>query len=292
MSRQIRKAHQNARKLNIDKNTKLILFSDLHRGSGSRGDSFAKNQLLYLAALRYYFENDYTYIELGDGDELWKEDKMTSILGAYQQIFRLLSEFHAQKRFIMLYGNHDSIKKDKFWQMENLYRFHLQNEQEMLALFPDICIDEAVLLSYLPKGRKILLLHGHQGDFRSSHFFQMTKMCVRYLWQPLEYLGLKNPFDTGHKESRQSKVEQNLKRYAGKVKLPIIAGHTHRPRFAMAGETPYFNTGSGVHTAYITGIELVCGTLQQVRWTFLLRADGSIYAGKELLQAGRKLEDL
>lgn len=58
---------------------KYVLFSDCHRGNGTNNDNFLKNQHLYMAALRYYAKNQYTYIELGDGDELWENRKMEQI---------------------------------------------------------------------------------------------------------------------------------------------------------------------------------------------------------------------
>ncbi len=33
---------------------------------------FADNRNIYYHALRNYYENDFTYVELGDGNVLWK----------------------------------------------------------------------------------------------------------------------------------------------------------------------------------------------------------------------------
>ena len=67
----LNKAHKSTRK-NIDLNdsTKIILFSDLHRGVGDWSDDFAHNKLIYSYALQHYFDHGFTYIEIGDGDEL------------------------------------------------------------------------------------------------------------------------------------------------------------------------------------------------------------------------------
>ena len=56
----------------FDYNSRIIIMSDCHRGIGNWGDNFAHNQNIYFAALSFYYNNDYTYIELGDGDELWE----------------------------------------------------------------------------------------------------------------------------------------------------------------------------------------------------------------------------
>ena len=59
--------------LPLSEHSRYVLFSDCHRGTGTSGDNFLKNQHLYFAALQYYLERNYTYIELGDGDELWEK---------------------------------------------------------------------------------------------------------------------------------------------------------------------------------------------------------------------------
>ena len=56
----------------IDDNSKLVFFSDCHRGVGGGADDFAHNQLICIAALKHYLKEGFTYIELGDGDELWE----------------------------------------------------------------------------------------------------------------------------------------------------------------------------------------------------------------------------
>ena len=64
------RAYMHALALPLRQDSKYIVFSDCHRGDGRADDNFLKNELMYLAALRYYYKNGYTYIELGDGDEL------------------------------------------------------------------------------------------------------------------------------------------------------------------------------------------------------------------------------
>lgn len=52
------------------KDSRFVFFSDCHRGVGNHNDNFLKNQNLYFAALKDYYERGFTYVELGDGDEL------------------------------------------------------------------------------------------------------------------------------------------------------------------------------------------------------------------------------
>ncbi len=52
--------------------SRIILFSDQHKGAKNPADDFALCENNYLAALDYYFANDYHYINLGDSEELWE----------------------------------------------------------------------------------------------------------------------------------------------------------------------------------------------------------------------------
>ena len=56
----------------FDDTSKLIFFSDCHRGDNSWADEFARNQSLYFFALKNYYDQGFTYIEIGDGDDLYK----------------------------------------------------------------------------------------------------------------------------------------------------------------------------------------------------------------------------
>ncbi|MBN1262191.1 MAG: serine/threonine protein phosphatase, partial [Anaerolineae bacterium] len=51
---------------------RFIFFSDCHRGDNSWADDSAHNQSLMFHALQHYYREGFTYIEVGDGDELWE----------------------------------------------------------------------------------------------------------------------------------------------------------------------------------------------------------------------------
>jgi len=84
--KRLHKALKGASTLPLTPFSKYILFSDCHRGDGSSNDNFLKNQTLFLAALRYYYNTSFTYIELGDGDELWENKNMKPILEIHNDI--------------------------------------------------------------------------------------------------------------------------------------------------------------------------------------------------------------
>ena len=66
--KRLTEAYNNAKIEYFDNHSKYIFFSDCHRGDCTPSDEFAKNQNVFLFALEFYFNNGYTYVELGDGD--------------------------------------------------------------------------------------------------------------------------------------------------------------------------------------------------------------------------------
>ena len=290
--RRISAACRRAKRLPIDDNSKLVLFSDTHRGRGSGADDFAKNQKLYYTALRHYCREGYTYIELGDGDELWQERHMWEITAEYDHIFGLLSLLYREGRLHMLYGNHDKVKSNENWVRLNLQSYYQRREAAPSPLFPGIRVEEAILLAHRETGGEILLLHGHQADFFNDNLWRLGRFLVRYLWQPLELVGFRNPFDAGQNHKRQTIVERILAGWGEKNNRPVVAGHTHRPIFPQKASDRYYNTGSSVHTRYITALEITEGAMALVKWEIAAREDGSLHIAKEALSYARPLREI
>ncbi|MEP6466324.1 MAG: metallophosphoesterase, partial [Parafilimonas sp.] len=85
---------------------KFIIFSDEHKGAKNNADDFAVCEKNYVTALDYYFKEDYFFINLGDGEELW-ENNIFSVKKQNQLSFEKEKLFQQQKRFIKIFGNHD-----------------------------------------------------------------------------------------------------------------------------------------------------------------------------------------
>ncbi|WP_330571419.1 hypothetical protein [Serpentinicella alkaliphila] len=77
----------------FDDSSRFILMSDCHRGTGDWADTFAKNQNIFFVALNHYYKENYIYIELGDGDELWQNSKMCDIMREHFDSFWLMKDF-------------------------------------------------------------------------------------------------------------------------------------------------------------------------------------------------------
>ncbi|HIP26507.1 MAG TPA: serine/threonine protein phosphatase, partial [Flavobacteriaceae bacterium] len=222
----------------INKDSKLIFFSDMHKGDNSYADDFAHNMQIYQHALQHYFDTDYTYFELGDGVELWENKSFEPIYNSYKSIFDLQMEFHKKNRLHLLFGNHDMIFKDK----------NVVEKMSKKLLF-DVDFKESILLEIEGTDKSIFLIHGHQADFMNYIMWKFNRFLVRYLWMPLQNnFGFKDPTSPAKNYRNSISVEKKLKKWIfNNNNQIIICGHTHRPQFPNPGEIPYFNDGSCVH---------------------------------------------
>ncbi len=287
----ISKVFEASEELVIDDDSKLIIMSDCHRGDGSWADSFAGNQNIYFAALSYYYKENYTYIELGDGDELWENRNIKDIIHEHSDVFWLMKKFHDKKRLYLLYGNHDMVKKYPEFVKKNFYEFLSQRDNKTINLLKNITIHEGLILNHKDTGNKILLLHGHQTDFLNNDIWMVARFLVRYFWRPLENLCIKDVTRTAKNYKRKNDIAKRLTEWVKKENKMLIAGHTHRPMFPEPGEPPYFNDGSCVHPRCITGIEITGGSIQLVKWSIKSVNKGNLTVEKDILAGPGKLKD-
>ena len=268
--------------------SKIVLFSDCHRGDGGAADNFAKNQNIYFHALNYYYENGFAYFELGDGEELWENKSLASIVDNYRNIYRLFSRFYRKKRLHLLYGNHDIEKKRKS-KAKCFDKGFCSRENRMLPLCPGIKFHEALVLRHRESQSEILLVHGHQADCFNYCFWRLSRFLVRYFWKPLETIGVRDPTSAAKNYKKRITIEKKLIKWVEEKNRMLIAGHTHRPVFPSEGESPYFNDGSCVHPRSITCIEIEDGKIRLVKWGYFIKKSGAVYAGRQLLDTPRSL---
>ncbi len=290
-SKRLSQVLSNSKIIPFDESSRIVIMSDCHRGNSSWGDNFSGNQNLFFAALYYYYENDFTYIELGDGDELWENRSIEDIIAAHSDVYWLMSLFYQDNRFHMLYGNHDIVKRDPKYTKTRCNSFYCDSINAELALFPGIQILEGLILRHRKTSRQIFLTHGHQGDFLNDTMWLVSRFLVRYFWRPLELIGIKDPTSTSKNKKLKNTVEKNLMNFAKEYNQLMICGHTHRPVFPKPGEPPYFNDGSCVHPRCITAIEIRNGTISLVKWAIMTKPDRTLYVGREVLEQPVRLND-
>jgi len=284
------RAFRAAPEIPFDDSSKIVMMSDCHRGDGSRADAFAGNQDLFCAALCDYYEKQYTYIELGDGDELWENERICDIISTYPTAFELLSRFYRSGRLYFLYGNHDMEKRKPGFYARKVVLFD-EKEKRDVPLFPDINVYEGLTLRHTVTKDRIFLLHGHQADLLNGPLWRVSRFLVRYVWRPLELLGVGDPTSAAQNHRRKSTVERRLVRWAKKEKRMLIAGHTHRPVFPEPGAPLYFNDGSCVCPHSVTALEIKDGQISLVSWSNQSKSDGTVCVGRDVLAGPRKLSD-
>ncbi len=279
---------------------KFIIFSDHHKGAKNWADDFREAEPNYLRALEYYNLAGYTYISLGDAEELW-ENTLLQVKKHNEASFEAEKPFVQRKAFFKVFGNHDLYwANDPFasWQLKRIYE-------------TEVSVYEGVILQ-LPGPFHLFLTHGHQGD-RSSDGNWFSKFFVANIWAPLQaYLRI-NPNTPAYDEQIKTTHNRIMYEWSAEQKdLWLVTGHTHQPVFAslthlerlhrdlaMAGKTgdkekiemikqeiirrqreyksvnvdfmnmvpTYFNSGCCCFVdGDITGIEIAEGQIRLIKW--------------------------
>ena len=283
----IDRAYRNAQIIPIHDASRIVLMSDCHRGYGGWPDSFAVNQTTYFAALRHYERNGFTYIELGDGDELWENRRFSEISAVHSHVFWLFAKLRDDGRLYMIYGNHDMEKRHRPHLMDAYYD---AAKTDACPLFPGMPVYESLLLRR-DSGEDVFLLHGHQADFFNDRLWRLSRFLVRYLWRPLQMVGVKAPSTGAISSKAHLKCERRLSDWATANGTLTIAGHTHRPMLPEPGQSLYLNDGSCVHPRCITCIEVTAGALSLIKWSHKTRPDGSLYVGRDILAGPYRIEN-
>lgn len=289
--KQISRVFKTSDEVVFDDSSQIVLMSDCHRGDGNWSDDFSRNQNIYFAALTYYYERTYTYIEIGDGDELWENKKFSDIVRVHSNVFWLLSKFYERKKLYLIYGNHDMVKKSSNFVKSNLYRYYDERSKEYLPLFENIKVHEGLILKHRVDNYKIFLIHGHQVEVLNNQLWKVARFLVRYLWRPLNFFGINDPTRTADSYHRKHATEKRLIEWVKRERQMLIAGHTHRPMFAEEGAPLYFNTGSVVHPRCITAIEINYGKIQLVKWFINTKQDGTLFIDRKILAGPIVLKD-
>lgn len=272
-------AWDSAHRIKIDETSKIILFSDCHRGDKSPADDFARNENIFLYALEQYYRDDFTYIEIGDGDELWENSDFEKVYAAHQRVYDLLRLFAQQHHYYLIFGNHDFV-------------WSLPENQQLLEekISPNIFISESIVLDYC--GQEIFCVHGHQVDAVSCRAWKLSRFFVRHVWKKLQNIGVNDMTSPAQSARRRNKVEKRLISWSETNHKFILAGHTHRQAFPDNFEERYLNTGSCIYPYCISGIEILSGEIYPIWWYYAVNENGFLCVKKRRVHDGIMLSDL
>ena len=211
---------------------RFIIFSDQHKGTRDNADDFTLAEKNYSAALDHYFTNNFTFINLGDCEELW-ENTPEAVMKVNTPILQAEVRFLQANRYYRVFGNHD---------LEWKYPF--QQKLYLKPVFGDaLKIYEGIELQtqYNGKVYSIFLTHGHQGDKRSDGN-PFSTWVVAAIWTPIQRFLAININTIS--DSFELVDAHNIIMYdwsATQQQLVFISGHTHKPVFASLDHIDLLN---------------------------------------------------
>lgn len=186
---------------------RVVIFSDLHMGSGGSRDDFLPNAALLQAALeRYYLAGHYRLILNGDVEEL-QRCHLPDIRRHWAPFYALLAEFARRDRLERIVGNHDAelaLRQDPFPAPRLLEGLRLELD-----------------------GNSLFLFHGHQASLLQTRFLGLSAAALRYVANPL---GIRS-WSVSRSNPRRFRVERRVYSFAHRRRVLALIGHTHRPLF-------------------------------------------------------------
>ena len=255
----------------------FIIFSDQHKGDRDTADDFTSNEFNYIAALNYYRQLQYNYINLGDAEELWKYTPK-QVLPKNTAALKAEAQFQTNKKYYRSFGNHDLL-----WKNNLDVLLHLKNYFDMPLPVHEGIVLRTVVGEKIPLN--IFLTHGHQGDKMSDNN-RFSTWIVAHIWSPIQRfleININTPANDFYLRDKHNKLMYEWS--SRKKNMLLITGHTHKPVFASgkyaidkehginviettgALKPGYFNSGCCCfNDGDITGIEIASGFIRLVKW--------------------------
>ena len=287
--------YKNAKEIKFDLGDNLVFISDIHKGDGTFYDSFLSNSNIYITALSYYYKKDFTYVEIGDGDELWKNRNFSDIAYTYNDVFKILNKFKKENRIYMIYGNHDIIKKrENFYdnQVKSFKRNESEYCKEFLDFIKDLPFYEGLKFNFEPVDEDFLVAHGHQVDPINNKYWMVSRFLIRYVWKFLYGLaGFKDPTSPAKNNIKGNKVDRKLLKWTKDNNRMLICGHTHNSRMPSVDETPYFNDGCCILPNAMTAIEIESGNISLVKWSIEVQESGTLWVRRKTITGPKNISD-
>ena len=212
--------------------SKIVVFSDFHRGLGTT-DEFKNNKVLFAKILDHYYEQGYTLVLNGDMEEGWgyQRDNIPLILDDHRDEVEIEKKFLKDNRYYRIYGNHDDFYRG---------RPLVFNDGTSTRVYAAV-----LFVQDTGAGRpfSILVTHGCQGHglHDAGDDVAAWGVSVKYLW--LLETGMKNARTNRRTAKRMEKVKAEYENHEKLVlewafgdpeRKPcnlLIGGHTHHVVF-------------------------------------------------------------
>lgn len=208
--------------LSFTASQRFIIFSDQHKGTKNGSDVFAFAEKNYLEALKYYDEQNYFYINLGDSEELW-ENSLAPVRKKNLLSFEAEKKFLERQSFLKIFGNHDL-----YWDNDPLAALNLEEIYGQKLKVYEGCILQTNIKNKL---LRIFLTHGHQGDMQSDGNW-LSKWFISNVWAPLQNYLMINVNTPANNDQLKTLHNSMMSDWSARQKdTLLITGHTHQPVF-------------------------------------------------------------
>ena len=194
-----------APKIEISKDTKIVIFSDLHIGNKGMNDDFQRNaNLLSQILTNHYLPRNYQLVLNGDVEELYKFNLKT-IEKVWTQLYDIFLEFQKQTGLYKIVGNHDYLLRHK---VASSYNFPLYDA-----------------INFLYDNNSILIYHGHQTASTLERYSLLVHLSIKYFFRTVSNTAVSMV------NNKKFLTESIAYEFAKSKKIISILGHTHRPVF-------------------------------------------------------------
>jgi predicted phosphodiesterase len=197
--------------LDISREGKVLIISDLHMGIG-RSDDLAQNGEMLISLLdEYYFRQGWYLVLNGDIEELQRHS-LALVRERWPRLYQVYDEFHRAGRLFKILGNHD---EDLLFEKNYPY-----------PLYHAVRIETGLIPVYV--------YHGHQSSKFYTDYKAVLRAGIRYILKPF---GIRNT--VARNPHRRFFVEKKAYQFSLENHCISIIGHTHRPLFESLGRYDY-----------------------------------------------------
>jgi predicted phosphodiesterase len=197
--------------LDLSRNGKALIISDLHMGTGRRDDLIFNGELLISVLDNYYFKQGWYLVLNGDIEELQRHS-LALVKERWPRLYQVFDRFFQAGRLFKILGNHD---EDLIF--EKNYPYPLYNA---------VRIETGLIPVYV--------YHGHQSSKFYTDYKAILRAGIRYILKPF---GIRNT--VARSPYRRFHVEKHAYQFSLKNNCISIIGHTHRALFESLGRFDY-----------------------------------------------------
>ena len=118
----------------------------------------------------------------------------------------------------------------------------------------------------------------------NDQLWRFSMFMFRYFWRFMHIVGFRNPASPAKSMHRRHKIERNFLRWIAQTGIPILCGHTHRPKFPGNGDKPYLNSGLLRAPAWHHRMEIAEGEIALIDWRIRPDANGLLSVSRQVIR--------